>query len=269
MLRGKLSLVVLACIATFSCVSMCSASPKDRHLRRPPLARPIDARDWNVSFPLTQESPPDPSSTVPDGSPTSTCQSYSPCNIFYQYVSIFYWPTESQNTACLASMSSHPTSAFPSGLSPVSPSIYAIFPSIMASDGCNQVGKGYGPITTSFAPSDLLTIDIGGRSTNVFNFADLPCGPSGIDLTPGETYAPLISPPPFISDLDPAFSRCIPGYSQGVDPPTAIPTVLGGLPPPVPGPGRPARRDLGAHAHPHVAPWAPTKTAGPTHQGQL
>lgn len=151
----------------------------------------------------------------------------------------------------------------------VSPSIYAIFPSIMASDGCNQVGKGYGPITTSFAPSDLSTIDIGGQSTNVFNFADLPCGPSGIDLTPGETYAPLISPPPFIWDLDPAFSRCIPGYSQGVDPPTAIPTVLGGLPPPVPGPGRPARRDLGAHAHPHVAPWAPTKTAGPTHQGQL
>ena len=148
------------------------------------------------------------------------------------------------------------------------PSIYAIFPSIMASDGCNQIGKGYGPITTSFAPGELKTIDIRLDSTNVYNFADLPCPPSGIELPPGSTYAPLISPPPFIFDLDPAFSTCIPGYSQGLDPPSAVVTDSG---PQGPGPvavGRPPRRDLGVHAHPHVAPWAPTKTAGPTHKGQ-
>ena len=151
----------------------------------------------------------------------------------------------------------------------VSPSIYAIFPSIMASDGCNQIGKGYGPITASFAPGELKTIDIGGHSSNVFNFADLPCGPPGIDLEPGKVYAPLIAPPDFIWDLDPAFSGCIPGYSQGVDPPTAVTTDANGIPGPVAGVHRPGRRDLGARAHPHVAPWAPTKTAGPTHKSQL
>ena len=149
------------------------------------------------------------------------------------------------------------------------PSIYAIFPSIMASDGCNQIGQGYGPITTSFAPGELSTIDIGAQSTNVFNFADLPCPPSGIEVPPGETYAPLIAPPSFIFELDPAFSTCVPGYSQGVDPPTALPTVLGGLQGPVPGQGVHRRGDPGAHAHPHLPPWAPTKTAGPTHKGQL
>lgn len=139
----------------------------------------------------------------------------------------------------------------------------------MASDGCNQIGNGYGPITTSFAPGELSTVDIGGHSTNVFNFADLPCPPSGIDLAPGATYAPLISPPPFIWGLDPAFLTCIPAYSQGVDPPTAVTIVTGGLGGPgPPGRGRPPR-DLGAHAHSHVAPWAPTQTVEPTHQGQL
>ena len=203
-----------------------------------------------------------------------------------QYVSIFYWPTESQNTACLASLGSPQPSAFPSGLSvyvnsslfrdprtesndSTSPSIYAIFPSIMASDGCNQIGKGYGPITTSFAPGELSTIDLGGHSTNVYNFADLPCPPSSIELPPGETYAPLIAPPAFIWDLDPAFSTCIPGYSQGVDPPIAFPTDSGPQGPGPAGGGRPPRRDLGEHAHPHVAPGVPTKTDGPTHNGQI
>lgn len=147
----------------------------------------------------------------------------------------------------------------------VSPSIYAIFPSIMASDGCNQIGSGYGPITTSFAPGELSTIDIGRVSTNVFNFADLPCPPSGIEMPAGETYAPLIAPPSFIFDLDPAFSSCIPGYSQGVDPPRAFPTDSGPQGPGSPGGGLP-RRDFGAHGHPHITPWAPEKTAGPTHK---
>lgn len=144
----------------------------------------------------------------------------------------------------------------------VSPSIYAIFPSIKASDGCNQIGKGYGPITTSFAPGELSTIDIGGHSTNVFNFADLPCPPPGIDVISGQPYAPLISPPPFIWSLDPAFSGCIPAYSQGVDPATAVFTTQG---PQGPGPvgGPPRRRDLGEPL------WGPTKTAGPTLKAQL
>lgn len=134
----------------------------------------------------------------------------------------------------------------------------------MASDGCTQIGHGYGPITTSFAPGELSTI--AGGSTNVFNFADLPCPPSGVEVPAGSTYAPLIAPPPFIWDLDPAFSGCIAGLRQGVDPPTAMPTANGPGGPGQPGGGLP-RRDLGAH--PNVAPWAPTKTAGPTHEGRL
>ena len=140
-----------------------------------------------------------------------------------------------------------------------SPSVYAIFPSIIASDGCKQIGNTYGPITTSFAPGELSTIAIGGHSTGVFNFQDLPCPPPGIDVTPGEAYAPLISPPPFIWKLDPAFSGCIPGYSQGVDPPHALTQGggLGGLG------GPPPRRDLGA------SPWGPAKTPGPALKAQL
>ena len=130
----------------------------------------------------------------------------------------------------------------------------------MASDGCSQIGKGYGPITTSFAPGELSTIDIGGHSTNVFEFSDLPCPPSGIDVPSGKPYAPLISPPPFIWGLDPAFSGCIPGYSQGVDPPTALPTADA---PAGPGGAPPRRRDVGA------SPWTPIKTPGPALHAQL
>ena len=153
--------------------------------------------------------------------------------------------------------------------SPVFPSIYAIFPSIIASDGCNRIGGAYGPITTSFAPGELSTIDVGGHMTSVFNFADLPCPPSSIQLPPGETYAPLIAPPAFIFDLDPAFSTCVPGYSQGVDPAIAFTSGI------LDGPGSPGanprrRRDVvGAHAHPHGGPWGPTMTAGPTLKVQL
>ena len=300
----KLSLVVLVCLAAFSCVPTCSASPKNRHARGNLLAQPIVARDWNVSFPITQAPLPDPSSTLPDGSPTPTCQTYSPCNLFYQVSRMAFlhqsrltnWSsmcpyftgraTRKTRLAWLHWAILHPRllpldslCTFFS-LCPIisqlinhcrtSPSIYAIFPSIMASDGCSQIGQGYGPITTSFAPGELSTIDIGGHSTNVFNFDDLPCPPSGIELAPGSTYAPLIAPPSFIFDLDPAFSSCIPGYSQGVDPPTAVTSVTNGIQGPgAPGGGRPARRDLGPHAHSHVAPWAPAKTVGPTHKGSL
>ena len=132
----------------------------------------------------------------------------------------------------------------------------------MASDGCKQIGKGYSSITTSFAPGELSTIDIGGHSTNVFNFHDLPCPPSGFDLPSGKPYAPLISPPPFIWELDPAFSGCIPGYSQGVDPPVAVHTTDGPAGPGDPG-AAPRRRDFGA------SPWGPTKTPGPALKAQL
>ena len=136
----------------------------------------------------------------------------------------------------------------------------------MASDGCNQIGGTYGPIVTSFASGELSTI--ADESTNVFDFADLPCPPPGVEIPSGSTYAPLISPPPFIFGLDKAFASCIPGKGQGVDPPYAAPTVdgLGGTG--CAGRGG-CRRDFDARAHAHVAPWAPTKTAEPARPNQL
>ena len=146
----------------------------------------------------------------------------------------------------------------------VPPSIYAIFSTIMASNGCNQIGKDYGPMITSLAPGELSTIVF--PLTKVYNFNDLPCPPSGIKLPPGATYAPLLAPASFIYDLDPAFSTCVPGYSQEVDPPFDPPiahvTARYGLL------GQAMfllAETLGAHARPHAGPSGPAKTAEPKH----
>lgn len=143
----------------------------------------------------------------------------------------------------------------------------------MASDGCNQIGEGYGPITTSFAPGELSTIVFGGELTSVYNLTGLPCPPSSIEVPPGDAYAPLLGPPSFIYDLDPAFSTCIAGYSQGVappiDPPIAYTRVQGGLlSPSTPGVHLP-HRNVGARARPHLGPSGPVKTVDPKHKVQL
>ena len=151
------------------------------------------------------------------------------CIYCFQYVTVLYWPQATQNTACLPQATGVPLSALPPGLNPASPSVYVIFPSISANNGCTQIGKTYSSITTSFAPSDLSTIDSSG-ATKVFDFGDLPCGPPGIE---NPAYAPLIAPPSFIfNDLDNgAFATCIPGLHQGVDPPIAVHTANGVSPP--------------------------------------
>lgn len=105
----------------------------------------------------------------------------------------------------------------PPGLTPQYPSLYVVFDSIIASDGCSQIGNTYSSITTSFAPGELSTIDSSG-ATQVFNFGDLPCGPSGDD----PSYSPIIAPPSFLTGIDTAFATCIPGREQGIDPPVAI-----------------------------------------------
>ena len=143
----------------------------------------------------------------------------------------------------------------------------------MAADGCNQIGGRYGPITTSFAPGELSTIEIGlgGQITNVYNFSQLPCPPSSVHVPSGAPYAPLLAPPSFLYDLDPAFSTCVPAWNQGLeppfDPPIAVTSVKGGLRGPL---GNfPARRDLGAYARPQAGTWGPAKTAEPKNKIQL
>ena len=109
----------------------------------------------------------------------------------------------------------------------VSPSIYAVFESISANDGCAQVGQTYAGLTASFAPGELSTIDDGTGATQVYDFKDLPCPPTGVFLQPGEEYKPRIAAPQWLLNLDPAFSTCIAGRSQGVDPPTWVPVATG------------------------------------------
>ncbi|KAL6720916.1 hypothetical protein ACLMJK_000015 [Lecanora helva] len=160
----------------------------------------------------------------------------------------------------------------------VSPNVYVVFESIKASDGCNQIGPTFDKLTTGFPPELLSTVAPDG-STQSFNFADLPCPPASINWDPTKPYNPILAPPQYIFDLDPAFSTCIPGAFQGIDPPRPVVSAAGVSPPrlakrrladsPEPvvtanrAPSlRQGRRAL-AHAHPHaqVAPWAPRKTA--------
>ena len=125
-----------------------------------------------------------------------------------------------------------------------SPSIYVFFPSISANDGCTQVGNTYSSTMTSFAPGQLSTIAAPGV-TKVFDFENLACGAK-----------PLIAPPSFLFNLDPAFHDCIPGLSQGVDPPTAVPA--GGAD------STPVGRFKRAQAHARAEGWAPRQTPAPT-----
>lgn len=156
-------------------------------------------------------------------------------------VNVYYWPTGTKNETCGAGGAEPPTPAPPPGLSPISPSIYAIFPSISANNGCSQIGSTYSTKTTSYAPGALSTLVSPGVYRQL-NVADLECGAD-----------PLISPPPFLFQLDPAFGDCIPGASQGVDPATPLATQTGSIS----GPGK--CPDCGKHEK--VGVRAPVQTA--------
>ncbi|KAK0513753.1 hypothetical protein JMJ35_003475 [Cladonia borealis] len=189
---------------------------------------PTLAPGWSPSPPVWSSPTPASSTTAPVGAygyppePT-TCTPWAQCNVFYQWVTVLYWPQSTQNTACIPQATGVPPTPLPAGIvenSLQSPSVYAIFGSIRATDGCTQVGTTFKDFTTSFAPGDLSTVDSSG-ATKVFDFGDLPCGPSG---TEDISYAPTIAPPSFIfNELDNgAFATCIPGADQGIDPPIAV-----------------------------------------------
>ena len=149
-----------------------------------------------------------------------------------------------------------------------SPSVYAIFESIRASNGCNTVGKTFAGFTTSFAPGALSTIGPDFR-TSSFNFGDLPCPPpdKGWDPSKGR-YQPQLAPPEFLFTLDPAFATCTPGFKQGIDPyHTLSPANQASGPEPVGCVHGHKVCTLGERAleRPHLVPWAPQKTAEPTY----
>ena len=154
-----------------------------------------------------------------------------------QYVSVYYWAD--QNTACPPGPGNIAPTALPgNGGKPLyalehsmgssqtltnksrqSPSIYAVFPSIEANNGCTTIGSTYNDVTATLAPGELSTVD-GSGVTRVFDFSNLPCG-----------ARPTIAPPQYFSTLDPAFRGCIAGLGQGIDPSEPIPTAVGISPP--------------------------------------
>ena len=161
-----------------------------------------------------------------------------------KFVHVYYWPDTAQSPHCenqapVDVMQPPPSlqmyfealidkGSFMSLMDDrVLPSIYAVFPSVMASDGCQTIGNTYKDITTSFAPGELSTLELvnGVEQTKVFNPADLACPPARLQLDPGQKHEPLIAPPSFITALDPAFAACVPALSQGVDPPHAVATA--------------------------------------------
>ena len=152
---------------------------------------------------------------------------------------MYYWAQDSQNSACLTAdqqINSEINFAGPNisnmyvlrisqaehanllTLGSQSPSVYVVFPSITAFDGCRQVGKTFAGLTTSFAPEAMSTVR-SDWSKYPFNFADLPCPPADIPWNRSEgPYQPLLAPPDFLFTIDPAFATCTPAASQGVDP---------------------------------------------------
>ena len=144
-----------------------------------------------------------------------------------------------------------------------SPSVYIIFPSITASNGCSRIGKTFADLTTSFASGALSTVGL-DSSTSSFNFGDLPCPPADKGWDPSKgPYAPLLAPPDFLFHLDPAFAKCIPGASQGVDPYTTLTSASANSGAGNVDCGKKCGRVERAVRHAHPVPWAPQKTTEP------
>ncbi|CAD6590780.1 MAG: hypothetical protein ASARMPREDX12_004728 [Alectoria sarmentosa] len=193
------------------------------------------------------------------------------CSVNVASVSVFYWPQESANTACLSTISSLPSAPPPPGLVPQSPDIYAVFYSLSVSNGCGSLSTTFDSITMSFTPGALSTVAPFGDTAEVFNFADLPCPPPGLYVEPGKLYQPQFAPPrAFFSSLQAANPAALQGCSDGMwadgwtDPPIAFVTTGPLEGPGPPGGPRPPRliRELPANAH--VVARSPTQTAEPS-----
>lgn len=159
------------------------------------------------------------------------------CSLFFQFIDLFYWPTENtNNTACLAGVTDSPP-AMPTDLNPISPSVYLVFPTISAGNSCTRVGNIYERQTIAMAPEAVSSIIGTSGVAAQFNYADLPCPPPDVasaqaffynpQFNPGRAYGPMISPPPELFALDPAFKDCVAAVYQGFDPPKAMPTGHG------------------------------------------
>ena len=149
-------------------------------------------------------------------------------------------------------------------ISSVFPSVYALFFSVTIHDACGFT-VSYAISTASFDPHALKTLDGSGK-TQSFDLADLPCPPASVILTPGQPYRPWFAWNTelfFKQNAEPRRCSTITGLNAWPDPPSALPTVTGGLPAltaVLPPRGRLKRHPANAH----VAPRYPAMTTPPT-----
>lgn len=115
-------------------------------------------------------------------------------------------------------------------LSSVSPSVYVVFPIILATNACGLVGNAYTSWTLGVPEHQLSTYQQ-GFGTSAFNPADLGCpGPDPGKLDdPYELEdeanqgAPSVLLPADLTSLDPAWKSCVlGGLDLGRDPPRAL-----------------------------------------------
>ncbi len=221
--------------------------------------------------------------TITSAYSTSAAAADDGCTIFIgPSVQVYYHPdaTAVPNTACLTGAVPQSSVPLPSGYSNLyfslifsldsdtngfcsaSSSIYLIVPAISAGNSHRQVGNAYSSVTFSLAPGELSTIAGQNDATKAYDFADLPCPPSGVatsdwwfynpSYNPGRPYEPRISIPPEVTNLDPAWSSCTAtAQYQGFDPAISLPTANGMS---GPGPGGVPRRFRRGAAYPLQAP---------------
>lgn len=144
------------------------------------------------------------------------------------------------------------------------------------SNNCRLGAIFDGNYTTSFAPDELSTFDQIGPTPAAIDFAHMDCLPSNIVLKPGQSYEPLVTPPPSLkSGLKNKFGQYCDIFVEAgnwKDPIVYLSSVVGGISGPGPvgilgpfgpdlGPPHRLRRDP---ANAHETPWAPASTTMPS-----
>lgn len=158
-------------------------------------------------------------------------------------------------------------------LSSVSPSVYVVFPIILATNDCGLVGNAYTSWTLGVPEHQLSTYQQ-GFGTSAFNPADLGCpGPDPGKLDDqyeledeANQGAPSVLLPADLTSLDPAWKSCVlGGLDLGRDPPRALQPASNMAPK---GTSRdPAPTDTLSIAFPHSIPKSPGPH--PTQSSQL
>ncbi|KAL8723541.1 MAG: hypothetical protein Q9225_000176 [Loekoesia sp. 1 TL-2023] len=174
---------------------------------------------------------PDPQSVLKDLAQDSFLAGV-PTNLRSESADVFYFGPEPTNTACLSAITSPPPSPTPPQVTMDPSSVYVVYHSPQVFDGCRSwMGGVVGPpVTMSYRTDALSTLNYQSNSppaTKTFNFADLPCPPSGVAeaYDSGAPYSPVLVSPfgvrfnVFAADTGPLQEIDDCGVAVVVDPP--------------------------------------------------